>query len=297
VNTNFRKITGKSVPFLFIAPSFILLVIFSIFPIFVALGISFTNLNLAGLADYSKIQFVLFDNYKELITDSTFIKSISNTIYYVLIGVPCVIFFSLLIAFLINFGTTYIFQMFRVVFYMPTITNIVAIAVIWGYLYNSKYGFFNQSLSLLDIAPIGWLENQNISKISLIILAVWRSTGLNMIIFLTALQGVPKDYYEAASIDGVNGLQKLWYITLPLLKYSIFFVTVTTLIGWLQFFEEPLVMTNGGPLDSTTSMALFIYTNGFKRSNFGYASAGSFVLFICIILVTIIQFKLKNKED
>ncbi|TGB02427.1 carbohydrate ABC transporter permease [Halobacillus salinus] len=286
----------KRHPFLFIGPAVALLTLFSLIPIVVAFVISFTDMNLKGLADWSAIGFVGLENYKELFSDSTFLKSIFNTFFYVIIGVPLVIICSLSVALLLNYGTGKIFNTFRAVYYMPSITNIIAVAVIWGYLYNTEYGLFNYLLSFLSVENIPWLEEPTIAKISLIILAVWKGIGINMIIFLAALQGIPKSYYEAAEMDGANRFQVLFQITLPLLRYATFFVTVTTLIGWMQFFEEPFVMTDGGPLDGTISVALFIYEEGFRFSEFGYAAAGSFVLFAMIILVTMIQFKFRKTD-
>ncbi|WP_237438481.1 carbohydrate ABC transporter permease [Pseudalkalibacillus hwajinpoensis] len=281
---------------MFIAPAVLILIVFSIVPILIAFFISFTDLNLKGLADWSNISFIGFENYVDLFSDDLFHKSVFNTIFYVLIGVPLVIVFSLGIALLLNYGTSKLFTFFRAVYYMPSITNIIAIAVVWGYLYNTEYGLFNYILSLLSVDSIPWLTEPTIAKLSLIILAVWKGIGINMIIFLAALQGIPKSYYEAAQIDGANRIQVLFNITIPLLRYATFFVTVTTLIGWMQFFEEPFVMTDGGPLDGTISMALFIYKNGFQFSEFGYAAAGSFVLFIFIIIVTLVQFKLRKSD-
>lgn len=283
-------------PYFFIAPTIILLTFFSILPIFVALIISFTDINIAGLADYSKVNFIGLNNYKEVIKDPIFLKSIFNTLFYVVFGVPLVIILSLGIALLINFGKAKIFKAFRVVFYMPSITNVVAVAVVWSYLYNPQLGLFNYLLKLIHMPPVPWLQDPIMAKISLIALALWRAIGVNMIIFLAAIQGIPKTYYEAAQLDGANGWKQLTKITIPLLRYAIFFVSITTMIGWLQFFEEPFVMTNGGPLDSTTSVALFIYHNGFQLSNFGYAAAGSFILFISIIIITLVQFKFQNKN-
>ncbi len=281
---------------MFIAPAVLILIVFSIVPILIAFFISFTDLNLKGLADWSNISFIGFENYVDLFSDDLFHKSVFNTIFYVLIGVPLVIVFSLGIALLLNYGTSKLFTFFRAVYYMPSITNIIAIAVVWGYLYNTEYGLFNYILSLLSVDSIPWLTEPTIAKLSLIILAVWKGIGINMIIFLAALQGIPKSYYEAAQIDGANRIQVLFNVTIPLLRYATFFVTVTTLIGWMQFFEEPFVMTDGGPLDGTISMALFIYKNGFQFSEFGYAAAGSFVLFIFIIIVTLVQFKLRKSD-
>ncbi|XJZ27749.1 carbohydrate ABC transporter permease [Bacillota bacterium Lsc_1132] len=286
----------SNTPYFFIAPTIILLMVFSILPIFVALVISLTDINIAGLADWSKIKFIGLENYKEVVSDPIFLKSIFNTLFYVIFGVPLVIICSLAIALLINFGKARIFKAFRVIFYMPSITNVVAVAVVWSYLYNPQLGLFNYLLKILHFPPVPWLQDPIMAKISLIALALWRAIGVNMIIFLAAIQGIPKTYYEAAQLDGANRWKQLTKITIPLLRYAIFFVSVTTMIGWLQFFEEPFVMTNGGPLDSTTSVALFIYHNGFQLSNFGYAAAGSFILFIAIIIITMVQFKLQNKQ-
>ncbi len=284
-------------PYLFIAPTLIILFVFSFIPILVAVFISFTNMNLAGLADWSNVEFKGVDNFVQLFSDAVFRKSMFNTLIYVVVGVPLVVVVSMAIAILINQGTSWIFKTFRVIYYMPSITNIVAIAVIWGYLYNSQYGLINHMLEAVGISPVRWLQDPTIAKFSLIIMAVWKAIGLNMIIFLAALQGIPRTYYEAAQIDGASRWQQLTRITVPLLGFATFFVSITTLIGWIQFFEEPLVMTKGDPLNGTTSMALFIYQTGFQRSDFGYAAAGSIVLFAIIILVTIVQFKARKKDS
>ncbi|MFC6037880.1 carbohydrate ABC transporter permease [Paenisporosarcina macmurdoensis] len=283
-------------PYIFIAPALLILILFSLIPITIAFVISFTDLDLKGLADWSNISFIGLENYTTLLTDTVFHKAIFNTLFYVVIGVPLVIMSSLSIALLINYGKNLVFTIFRAVYFMPAITNIIAVAVVWGFLYNTEYGLFNYVLSLVDVDKVPWLEQPVLAKLSLIVLAVWKGIGINMIIFLAALQGIPNSYYEAARIDGAKRWQVLIYITIPLLRYSIFFVTVTTLIGWLQFFEEPFIMTQGGPLDGTVSMALFIYQRGFQFSEFGYAAAGSFVLFIVIIIVTLLQFKLKKAD-
>ncbi len=197
---------------------------------------------------------------------------------------------------MINFGKNKLFSAFRMIFYTPAITNVVAVAVVFSYLYNPSFGFLNYLLSLVHLPAVPWLTDPTIAKISLIILGVWRAVGTNMLIFLAAIQGIPKELYEAASLDGASKKAQIFYITIPSLRFSTFFVTVTTLIGWLQFFEEPFVMTNGGPLDSTTSVALFIYRNGFQFSKFGYAAAGSFILFAVIILVTLFQFRMQKRN-
>ncbi|ACS99243.1 MULTISPECIES: carbohydrate ABC transporter permease [Paenibacillus] len=283
-------------PYFFIAPALILLILFSLLPIVVALVISFTNMDLAGLADWSNISFVGLDNYVDVLADPVFGKSILNTLFYVVIGVPLILIGSLLIAIIVNFGGNRIFNAFRVIYYMPSVTNVVAVAVVWTLLYNPIFGLLNYLLDAVNLPAVPWLQDPIMAKISLIIMGAWRGIGLNMIIFIAALQGIPKSYYEAAQLDGAGNFRQLMYITIPMLRFAIFFVSITTMIGWLQFFEEPFIMTDGGPLDSTTSVALFIYHNGFQLSHFGYSAAGSFVLFFAIILITLLQFKLQGKD-
>ncbi|WP_438347363.1 carbohydrate ABC transporter permease [Paenibacillus sp. FA6] len=292
-----KGFTSRKAPYLFIAPAIILLAVFSLLPIFVALFISFTDMDLAGLADYSNLSFVGIKNYINVLSDPVFLKAIFNTLFYVIIGVPLVILTSLSVALLINLGKSKMFKVFRVVFYLPSVTNVVAVAVVWAYLYNPAFGLFNYILESMNLSAIPWLTEPTVAKISLILMALWRAVGLNMIIFIAALQGIPRSLYEAAELDGANTWQQVTTITIPMLRFAIFFVSITTMIGWLQFFEEPFIMTKGGPLDGTMSAALFIYKNGFQLSNFGYAAAGSFILFIAVITVTLVQYKAQNKES
>ncbi len=287
----------KLMPLFFIGPAVLLLMVFSFAPIFLSLGISFTDLTLIGLADWSKINFIGIENFVKLFKDKVFLESIFNTFFYVIIGVPLAVSSSLVIALLLSMVGKWLSSTFRLIFYMPSVTNIVAIAVVWGFLYNQQYGLFNYLLSLINIQSIPWLEDPLVAKFSLIILAVWKSNGVSMLIFLAALQSIPKVYYEAADIDGANRWQKFFKITLPSMSFATFFVTVTTVIGWLQFFEEPFVMTDGGPLNGTNSMALYIYQRGFEYNDFGYAAAASFVLFIIVIVATIVQFRFRKKDQ
>lgn len=281
----------------FITPALLILVMFSIFPIFVAIGVSFTDMNLRGLMNLNEVQFIGFNNYVALFNDTEFIQAFWNTVFYVALGIPLVLIASLSVALLLDYGKNTVFVIARALFYMPSVTTSVAVAVVWGFLLHSHHGLFNQVLALVNIGPISWLANPHTARLSLVLMAVWRSIGLNMIIFLAALQGIPKDYYEAAEIDGAKDWQKLVYIKIPLLRFATFFVATTTLIGWFQFFEEPMIMTEGGPLGATNSMALFIYNTGFNISQFGFAAAGSVVLFLIILTMTLIQFKLRKSDD
>lgn len=294
---NIKKFFADRPYLFFISPALIILSIFSVLSIFVAFIVSFTDMDLRGLMNLNEVQFVGLKNFIAIMSDPEFLQAIGNTIFYVVFGVPLVIIVSLSIALLLDLGKNKIFTAARTMFYIPSVTTSVAVAVVWGFLYNTHYGLLNYLLSLVDLPALPWLNHPILAKISLIILAAWKATGLNMIIFLAALQGIPKDYYEAAEIDGASSWKKLIYIKIPLLKPAIFFVATTTIIGWFQFFEEPWVMTQGGPLGATNSMALFIYIHGFKLSEFGYAAAGSMILFIIIFIVTAIQFKFRKEED
>ncbi|MDV7739910.1 ABC transporter permease subunit [Leuconostoc mesenteroides] len=292
-----NNLMKKLMPYTFIFPALLLLILFSIIPIIISLVISFTNLDITGLGNWEAVKFIGLSNFINLFHDSLFLQAVGNTLFYVVIGVPAVIALSLAIAIMINFGQNRFFKLMRLVFYTPSITNTVAVAVVWTFMYNPSTGLINNILNQIGLGSVGWLTDQNVAKIALIILAVWKAIGLNMLIFLAALQGIPKDFYEAAELDGASWWQQTIHITIPSLKFSIFFVSVTTLIGWFQFFDEPFVMTKGGPLGSTNSVALFVYQNGFQQSNFGYAASASFVMFAAIILATLIQFKLQNKQQ
>lgn len=287
----------KKYPYIFIGPAMVLLILFSIIPIFIAFGVSFTDMDLAGLNDFSVIKFIGLENYRNIIADGEFLSVIKNTIYYVLLGVPLVIIFSLAIATAIHYVSGKVGEMFRGIYYLPSITNIVAVSFVWMFLYNPSSGLFNFVLKALNITQenIYWLTDPAYAKFALIILAVWKGIGLNMIILLAGLTGISKDYYEAADIDGANSFQKYIKITLPQLKYSLFFVIVTTTIGWMQFFDEVYVMIDR-QASNTKSIALFIYEQGFKYTDYGYASAASIILFIFIITLTVIQMKMR-KED
>lgn len=287
----------KKYPYLFIGPAMVLLILFFILPIVVALGISFTDMDLVGLNDYSAVNFIGFDNYKAIFQDSEFGQVILNTLFYVIVGVPLVVVCSLTIATAINFVSGRIGEAFRGIYYLPAITNTVAVSFVWMFLYNPSHGLINYFLMNLHIidSQIAWLSDPAYAKFALIILAVWKGIGLNMIILLAGLTAISKDYYEAADIDGANAFQKYFKITLPQLKYSLFFVIVTTTIGWMQFFDEVYMMIERESANAK-SIALFIYEHGFKMMDYGYASAASIVLFIGIITITIVQLKV-SKEN
>jgi multiple sugar transport system permease protein len=285
-------------PYIFVSPAILCLLAFGVLPILVAAGVSLTDLNISGLAHYGNVHFVGLGNYRTLFRDRVFWESLRNTGFFVLIGVPTIIASSLLVAIALNYSRSRLFRALRVFYFFPAITAIVAISLIWGYLYNSQFGLLNYLLSLVGVSPVQWLTDPLIAKFAVAVVAIWRASGLDIVIFLAALQAIPNEYYEAASIDGAGEWRKIFNITIPLLRFAIFFVTVTTLINWMQFFDEPYVLTQGGPVHATTSVSLYIYQQGFSFNQFGFASAASIVLFAIIALVTVLQLRARvTRED
>ncbi len=284
----------RVVPYAFVAPAMLLLITFGVLPILVAIAVSLTDMNLAGLGDWSIVTFIGFGNYAELFADRHFWQAMANTALFAAVGVPSVIVLSLVIALALNRSQSRFFRVLRSFYFVPAITAIVAIALVWGYLFNTQFGLFNYLLSTVGLPPVQWLSDPVVVKFSVIWVAVWRGLGLNVIIFLAALQGVPKEYLEAAAIDGASDFRRTVSIVIPLLRFAIVFVAITTMIAWLQFFDEPFVLTKGGPLGASTSISLFLYQKGFSASEFGYASAGSVVLFVVIAVVVVLQLRVRR---
>jgi len=290
-------VRNRLTPYLFVSPAMLLLITFGIFPILVAAVISTTDMDISAFASWSNVDFIGGDNYVKLFGDPDFWQALGNTGLFAVVGVPAIVVLSLATALLLNQSQNWFFRALRSFYFIPAITAIVAVSLVWSYLYNTQFGLFNYLLSLVGAEPVQWLSDPWLSKFSVGLVAVWRGTGLNIIIFLAALQGVPKEYLEAASIDGAGEWRKTFSIIIPLLRFAIFFVSVTTTIAWLQFFDEPFVLTDGGPLGATTSVSIFLYKEGFRLNQFGYASAGSVVLFAIIAIITLIQLRLRRADD
>ena len=288
---------NRLTPYLFVSPAMLLLITFGIVPILVAAVISTTDMDISAFASWSNVDFIGLDNYVALFADADFWQALGNTGLFAVVGVPAIVILSLATALLLNQGQGGFFRALRSFYFIPAITAIVAVSLVWSYLYNTQFGLFNSLLSLVGVEQVQWLSDPWLSKFSVGLVAVWRGTGLNIIIFLAALQGVPKEYLEAASIDGAGEWRRTFSITIPLLRFAIFFVSVTTTIAWLQFFDEPFVLTDGGPLGATTSVSIFLYKEGFRLNQFGYASAGSVVLFAIIAVITLIQLRLRRADD
>jgi multiple sugar transport system permease protein len=232
------------------------------------------------------LRFVGLANYLELLRTPAFWHALGNTLYFVAVGVPLSIGLSLGSALLLHSRLARFTRFFRTALFAPVVTTLVAVAVVWRYLFQTRYGVVNYVLQQLGIGPLDWLGDPKLAMPTIILLAVWKNFGYNMVIILANLQAVPEEVYEAARIDGASLFQQLVYVTLPILRPALMLVGILTTAGYFQLFAEPYVMTQGGPLQSTVSVLYFMYEQGFKWWNFGFASSVAVLLFCLIFAVT-----------
>jgi len=276
--------------YLFLLPNIIGFLVFSSIPVLVTLSISLLDWDLIRAP-----RFVGIDNYVKLLTDdATFRKVLVNTAYYVLGTVPAGIILSLLMAMAMNANVRGI-SFFRAVFFIPVISASVAVAMMWRWLFNTDFGLINLGLTSIGLARVPWLSSTAWAMPALIIMAVWKNLGFNMVIFLAGLQGIPAQLYEAASIDGANGWHRFRYITVPMLAPTTFFVLVISVIGSFQVFDLAFVLTKGGPGEATNTMVMYIYNQAFQFFHMGYAAAIAWVLFGIIFVITLVQTQLQKR--
>jgi ABC-type sugar transport system permease subunit len=280
----------------FAAPFVVLFGVFLALPILAALAMSFTSFGLRDLENPIGTTVVGVQNYVDLFADAKFWKSLGNTAYFVVVGVPLTLTLGLVIANALSRGITRFRTAFRVGYYLPVITSIVAIAVVWRFLLNPDVGLINLLLQNLGLNGPNWLADPALAMPSIIAMAVWRNLGFAMVVFVAGMQAIPAVLYEAASIDGAGRWQSFRSVTLPMLRPTILFMLVITTIGYLQLFEEPFVMTDGGPLDATLSVTMYMYQQGFEFFEQGYASAIAYVLFVIVAIVAFLQFRFLREE-
>lgn len=281
---------------MFIGPALLVLAVFFFLPTLAALLMSLTDYDLYALGDLSNLRFIALDNYIALLKDERFWKSLGNTFYFVAIGVPTSVALSLSSALLLNSKLTRFRTFFRVSLFAPVVTTLVAVALVWRYIFHTRYGLLNYGLSTIGVEPIDWLGDPHWAMPSIALLAVWKNFGYNMIIFIAALQSIPQDLYEAARIDGASAWQQFRHVTLPSLAPTLMLVGILTTAGYFQVFSEPYMMTEGGPLQSTTSVLYFMYEEGFKWWSLGRASAVAFVLFVIIFSLTLLQIRFARRN-
>ncbi len=279
----------------FVAPALVALGLFFFLPVVAALLLSFTDFDIYSLADIRNLRFVGLDNYITLLQTPLFWKALGNTLYFVILGVPLSIALSLGAALLINSKLARFKGLFRTLYFAPVVTTLVAVAVIWRYLLHTKYGLINWGLGGIGIDPVDWLGDPNWAMPAIVIFAVWKNFGYNMIILLAGLQTIPDDLYEAAQIDGAGRWAQFRHVTLPALAPVMLVVSILTMAGYFQLFAEPYVMTQGGPVESTVSVLYFMFEQGFKWWNLGFATSVAFVLFLILFAITIVQLKLSQR--
>ncbi len=280
----------------FSLPFVILFAVFMAGPILVSFITSFTDLRVTDIRSPLNVNFVGFDNYADVLTDDTFRKAARNTALYVLVTTPATIGLGLLIALALNRGVVRMRNVFRVGFFLPYVTSIVAIAVVWRVILGTSTGLINGLLGQIGIDGPGWLTDPAYALWSIMLMTTWKGVGLQMIILLAGLQAIPEQLYEAAAVDGAGWWQKFRYVTLPSLKPTLLFSTVVASIGLMQVFDEPYVMTQGGPLDATQTVALYA-VDQFGFGNYGHTAAVSYILFVAIALLTLLQFRLLRSES
>jgi multiple sugar transport system permease protein len=288
-----RHLTG----WLFALPFLVIFAVFLAIPIVASFALSFTGFGLANLQDWFSAEWIGLENYRQLFSDEIFVKAARNTGSFVVFGVPLTLLAGLLAAVGLNRGLGKLQGFFRIGYYIPVVTSIVAIAVIWRYLLHPDFGLVNSLLGRVGIDGPNWLGEQSTALGSIIALGVWRNFGFDMVVYLAALQAIDPTLLEAARVDGATAWQTFRRVTLPLLKPATLFLAVITTAGYLQLFEEPFIMTGGGPLNSTRSVAMHVYDQGFKFLNLGYASAIAYALFVAIIVVAFLQFRLLRSEE
>lgn len=290
--------SGRNASWTFVTPALFVIVVFFGLPVLAALLLSFTDFDLYALADIRNLRFVGLGNYVDVLHAPLFWKSLLNTLYFVAIGVPLSMAASLGAALLLHSPLARFKGFFRTALFAPVVTTVVAVAVIFKYLFHTRYGLINYALAHLGVAPIDWLGDPHWSMPAIILFAVWKNFGYNMIILLAGLQGIAQDLYEAARIDGASRWQQFRHITLPSLRPVLLLVGIITIAGYFQLFAEPYVMTRGDPLQSTVSVLYYMYEEGFKWWSLGRACAIAFILFVLILIVTRLLLRVtRARED
>ncbi|MBS5883929.1 MAG: sugar ABC transporter permease [Clostridium sp.] len=278
---------------LFLSPALIGFSIFTFGSIVYSLYLSLTDYDLM-----TKPKFIGLENYIRAFTkDESFYKFFGNTLYFVVLLVPIVLAISLFLALLINKKAGKITKAYRVALFLPSITSTIAVSMVWLWIFNPDMGLINNMLTAIGFNnPPMWLNSPDTSKMALVIMRVWQMSGYYMIMFLAGLQTIPESLYESAQVDGANKIQSFFKITLPMLSNTTFIVIILLVIEAFNMFESIFIMTNGGPLGSTSTIMYYIYEQGFGNYNMGYASAIAWIFFVVIMIITLIQYRFRNEQ-
>lgn len=274
--------------FLFLLPNFLTFFVFTLFPVLAALFLTFAEWDLA-----TPPRWIGLGNFAKMAKDDLFIKTMGNTFYYTFTAVPTGVLLAFILALLLNRKMRGILT-FRTIFFLPNVTLAVAVAIVWSWIYHPEFGLINYFLSRVGIKGPQWLFDSRYSMPAVIIMSNWAGIGYPMLIYLAALQGIPAELYEAATIDGAGGWQQLRHVTIPLISPATFFILTTSLIGAFQGFDQFYMLTQGGPAFSTTTIVLYIFNNGFSYFKMGYATGMAAVLFLCILTITLLGWQARK---
>lgn len=282
---------------LFVAPALLLVGLFFVLPVVVGLALSLTDFDIYGIGDLTTVRFVGFANYSRLAGNPLFWQALKNTAVFVVAGGVLSILLALAAALGLASRLTRWPGFFRTVYFAPVVMTLVAVAVVFRYLYHPEFGLLNRILGLFGVPPIFWLGDPRYALLAIILLATWKNFGANMVVFLAGLGTIPESLYEAAKLDGASGTRILWHVTLPGLRPTLLFVSLTTVIGYFQLFAEPYVMTGGGgPNNATLSLVLHMYKEGFRWWNLGYAAAVAVVLTLIIAAASRLLWLVQRKK-
>ncbi len=290
-----RKRNERAAAYLFTIPAMFLLIAFLAVPILYTVRYSLFQYQIVRP---DNIKFIGFSNYARLLSDDNFWQALKNTVYFTVLVVPFQCILALALAMLVSSRFRGV-SIFRTMYFSPQLTSMVVISILWTVLYNSNpnTGLINSLLTSFGMEPVNFLTNAKTSMNSIIFMSAWQGAGYQMMIFLAGLQGIPRDQYEAASVDGAGRVQQFLFITLPGLKGTIKYVVMITMIQAMKLFTQPYVMTQGGPKNSTRTLVYYIYTQGFQQGNFGYACAVAAVFFVIVVIMSLSMKKLIAATD
>ncbi len=280
---------------LFVTPALALIAVFFLLPVCGAFLLSFTDFDIYSIGDPGSTRFVGLGNFVTLWESPLFWTALRNTTYFVLVGGPLSVLASLVAAVLVHSKLVRLRPLFRSAFFAPWVTTLVAVALVWRFVYHPQYGPLNALLQAVGLPAIDWLGNPAWAMPAIIIVSVWKNFGFNMLVFLAGLSNIPEELYEAAELDGAGAWRRFRHVTVPMLGPTFVFVGVVTMIASFQIFSEPYVMTQGGPLKSTLTLMLLMYEEGFRWWRLGFATAIAVVLFLLTLVGTVIQLRLRRE--
>ena len=281
--------------YIFVAPAVILLIAFLVVPMIYTVYFSGFKYQIMRP---DAMKFIGLENYQKLFSDKNFWLALKNTVYFTVIVVPCQCVLALALALLVSKKFRGV-AVFRTMYFAPQLTSMVVISVLWSVLYNANpnTGLINSILVSLGMSPIKFLSDASTAMNSIIFMSAWQGAGYQMMIFLAGLQGIPRDQYEAASVDGATKFKQFLYITIPGLKGTIKYVIMITMIQAMKLFTQPYIMTQGGPKNSTKTLVYYIYTQGFQKGNFGYACSIAGVFFVIVVCMSMAMKKVTAATD